>query len=148
MRGLKRVIVQESDMADNAEAVSEDGKFVRIAEMPVNVHLFCIRAGSGLGGHETVGHFVRVNVRLVFIVSLEASDEGIEGFGVVFRNKKFNAGSIKSKDLCKGRVNGLADGLGEVNHALEHHFNIRKESLFKASKKRGIGNFGKATEIP
>lgn len=87
-------------------------------------------------------------MRIIFIESLEAPDEGIEGFWVVFRDIKFNAGSIESEDVCKGRVNGLTDGFGEIHHALEHHFNIRKEVLFKACEERGIRDFGKAAEIP
>lgn len=67
---------------------------------------------------------------------------------VVFRDKKLNAGGIKSKHPGKGRVNDLADGFGEIDHTSEHQFNIRKKVLFKAGKKWCIRNFLEATEIP
>lgn len=91
MCSLKAIIAHESDVADDAEPVGEDSKFVHVAEMPVDVHLFCIRAGSSLGWHETVSHLVRVNIRLILIVSLEATDEGVKGFGVVFGDIELNA---------------------------------------------------------
>lgn len=47
MCGLK-IIIEKNNVSDNAEAVSEDGKLIGIAEMAVDVELFCIRAGSGL----------------------------------------------------------------------------------------------------
>ncbi len=79
---------------------------------------------------------------------MKASDERIEGFGVVFSHIEFNAGGIKSEHLGKRGVNGLADGFGKIDHMLEHEFNIRKELLLKTGEERGIGDFGEAAEIP
>lgn len=47
MGGLK-VITQKSDMVDNFEAVGKDSELIGIAEMAIDVELFCIRAGSSL----------------------------------------------------------------------------------------------------
>lgn len=47
MGGLKSII-EKGDMPDNAETVSEDGEFIRIAEMAIDILLFCVRTGSGL----------------------------------------------------------------------------------------------------
>ncbi len=47
MGGLKSII-GKGDMADNAETVSEDGKFISIVEMAIDILLFCVRAGSSL----------------------------------------------------------------------------------------------------
>ena len=47
MCGLK-IIIQEGDIADNAEPISEEGEFIGVAEMAVDILLFGIRAGSGL----------------------------------------------------------------------------------------------------
>lgn len=116
--------------------------------MAVDIELFCIRAGSHLRGHQAVGHPVRVNIRIVFIVRFEVADEGVKCFRVIFRDIKFNAGSIESKHLCKGGVDSLADGFSEIDHMLERQFNIRKESLLEASEKRGIRHLRKAAEIP
>ena len=47
MGGLKGII-EEGNMADNPEAVGEDGEFIGVAEMAVDILLFCVRAGGGL----------------------------------------------------------------------------------------------------
>lgn len=146
--GSFKIIIQESDMADNAEAVGEDGKLVGVAEMAIDVELLCIRAGSSLGRHKAVSHLVGIDIRFIFIVGFEAADEGIEGLGIVFSHIEFNAGGIESEYLGKGGVNGLADGFGKINHMLEHEFNIRKELLLKTGEERGIGDFGEAAENP
>lgn len=143
-----KVIIEKSDVAYNTEAVGKDGKLIGIAEMAVDVELFGNRGGSSLGRHKAIGHLVGVNIRLVFIVSFEAADEGVKGFGVIFRNIKFNAGGIESKHMSKGAVNSLADGLGEIDHVLDHEFNVRKKVLFKACEKRSIGHLGEAAENP
>ena len=54
---LKRVI-QEGNMSDNAKTIGKDSKFVGIAEVSIDVLSFCVRRGSGLGGHEGIGHAV------------------------------------------------------------------------------------------
>lgn len=46
--GIFEVIVEKSNVPDNAKPVGEDGKFVSITEMPVDIELFGIRAGSSL----------------------------------------------------------------------------------------------------
>lgn len=46
--GSLKSIIEKGDMADNTETVSEDGEFISIAEMAVDVLLFCVRTGSGL----------------------------------------------------------------------------------------------------
>ena len=69
MDGLKSII-EKGDMADNADTVSEDGKFISIAEMAIDILLFCVRTGSSLRRHETVSHLIRGNIGIVFIVNL------------------------------------------------------------------------------
>lgn len=54
--------------------VSEYGKLIGIAEIAVDVKLFLIRVRSSLRGHEGISH-LRVNIRFIFIVSLELEDE-------------------------------------------------------------------------
>ena len=56
--------------------------------MAIDILLFCVRTGSSLRRHEIVSHLIRVNIRIVSIVSLEAVDKGIEGFGIVFEDIK------------------------------------------------------------
>jgi len=81
-------------------------------------------------------------------MSLEFSDQGIEGLGVVLVDIKFNTGSIKGKDIGKRGINGLADRLGEIDHVVEHQLNVVKEVLFETGEKRGIGDFCEPAEIP
>ena len=141
-------IVKEDDITDDAESVGKDGELVGIAEMAVDVHLFRVRAGSGMGRHKSISHLVRIDVRSVLIEGLERFDEGIESLRIVFGDKKFNAGGIKGKDGGKGRINELADRLGEIDHLAEHKLDIREKVLSETGKERGIGNLVKAAEIP
>lgn len=46
------------------------------------------------------------------------------------------------------KTNGLADGLGEIHHTLEHELNVIRKAEFEAAKERSIRNFGEAAEIP
>lgn len=46
--GRFKVIIQKSDVTDNAESVGEDRGLVSIAEMAVVVELFCVIAGSSV----------------------------------------------------------------------------------------------------
>lgn len=43
-----KTLIEKSDMPDNAETVSEDGEFISIAEMPIDILLFSVRRGSSL----------------------------------------------------------------------------------------------------
>jgi len=81
-------------------------------------------------------------------MSLEFSDHGIEGFGVVLVDIKLNAGSIKDKDIGERGINGLTDWFGEIHHVVEHPLNVGKEILLETGKKRGIGEFFEPTENP
>lgn len=56
---------------DNAEAIGKDSKFIGVTEMVIDILLFCVRAGSGQGEHEGIGHLVRGNVRIIFIKSFQ-----------------------------------------------------------------------------
>ena len=140
MGGLK-IIIQKRDVPYDAQAVREDGELVSIAEMAVDILLFCVRAGSSLRRHEAVRHLIRVNIRIILIVSLETADQGIEGFGIVFRNIKFNTRGIERKHGSKGSVDCMTDGFGIIHHLLEHEFNVVCKTEFETCKKRGIRDF-------
>ena len=144
---FKVVIISKNDVADNTKPVGKDGKLIGIAEMSVDVHLFGIRGGSGTGRHKPISHGVRINIGLVLVKGFEFSDEGIEGFGVVFADVKLNTGGIKGKDLCQSGIDHLADGFRIIHHLLKHEFNMRLKVLFETGQERGIGHFGKTAEI-
>ncbi len=46
--GSLKSIIKKGDMADNAETVREDSEFISIAEMAIDILLFCVRTGSSL----------------------------------------------------------------------------------------------------
>ena len=46
--GSLKSIIEKGDMADNAETVREDSEFISIAEMAIDILLFCVRTGSSL----------------------------------------------------------------------------------------------------
>jgi len=54
-------IIGKGNVADDAESVGKDSGLIDITEMPVDVHLFCFRAGSGMGRHKRVSHGVWIN---------------------------------------------------------------------------------------
>ena len=85
---FKAVIISKGNVADNTKTVGKDGKLIGIAEMAVDVHLFGIRAGGGMGRHKCVSHGVWINLGLVLVKGFEFPDEGIEGFGVVLVDVK------------------------------------------------------------
>lgn len=148
MRLFKGRVIGKGNMADNTKTVGKDGELIGITEMPVDVHLFGIRAGAGMGRHKAVSHGVRINFRLVFEKGFEFPDEGIEGFGVVPADVKLNTGGVKGGDLCQSGIYHLADGFCIVHHLFKHEFNIRLKVLFEPGHKRSTGHLGKAAELP
>ena len=145
---FKAVIISKNDVADDAKPVGKDGKLIGMAEMPVDVHLFGVRGGSGTGRHKPVSHGVWINIGLVLVKGFEFSDEGIKGFGVVFADVKLNTGGIEGKHLCQSGIDHLADGFRIIHHLLKHEFNMRLKVLFETGQERGTGHFGKTAEIP
>lgn len=140
---FKAVIIRKDNMVDDAEPVGKDGKLIGIAEMAVDVHLFGIRAGGGMGRHKRISHGVRVNISLVLVKGFEFPDECMEGFGVVFADKKLNAGGVKGEDLSQSGIDHLVDGFCMIHHLLKHEFNIRLEVLFETGQERGSGTLEK-----
>lgn len=97
---FKVAIISKGNVAYNTKPVGKDGKLIGIAEMAVDVELFGVGAGGGMGRHKAISHGVWIDVRLVLVKGFEVSDECIEGFWVVFVDVKFNAGGVKGEDLC------------------------------------------------
>ena len=97
-----------------------------------------------MGRHKPVSHGVGINLRFVFVKSIEFFDEGVEGFWIIFVDVKFNTGGVKGKDTNQPGIYYLADGLCIIHHLLKHEFNIRIEVLFETCQKRDIGHLGKA----
>lgn len=137
-----------SHVADNTKPVGKDGELIGIAEMLVDVHLSGIGAGGGMGRHKPISHGVWIDFGLVLVKSFEFSDEGIEGFGVVFVDVKLNTGGVKGEGLCQFGIDQLADGFRIIHHLLKQEFNIRLKVLFETGQERGIRDLGKTAEIP
>ena len=57
------------------------------------------------------------------------TDEEVKSLWGTFAGINSNAGSIESKYGGEGRVDGLTEGFGKIDHELEHEFNIRKSCL-------------------
>ena len=140
-------IIEEDNVPDDAKAVGKQPELVRITKMPVDILLFGIRAGCGLGRHEAIGHLVGVDIRLVLVKGFQPFDERIEGLRVVFGNKKIYAGRVKGEDLGQRGVNELANRLGEVDHLPEHELDEGLKVLPKPREERGIGNLGETAEV-
>lgn len=147
MVGLK-VIIKENNIPDDAETIGKNAELIGIAEMTIDIHLFCVRGRDRSGRHETISHLVRIHIRIILIESLKSFNEGIESLEVIFGDKEFNARGIKGKDISEGRINELADGFCEINHLTEHKFNIRFKVLPEPGKERCIRDFRETAEIP
>lgn len=59
-------------------------------------------------------------------------NKGCESFWIIFRDIKFDTGSIKDKDVSQRRINLLSYGFCIFNHLLKHEFNIIYETEFEA----------------
>ena len=115
---IKEVFIIKVNMAEDAQAVGDEGKFIGITEIPVNEKLFDQRIGGSMRGHGSVGGFVRI-IRVIkahgFGIRFQLPDDAVSKFGVVFLEPCLNAGTIKDGHICFGRINGLADRFRKVN---------------------------------
>jgi hypothetical protein len=145
---ILKIVIQKSNVADNAQPIGKNGKFICIAEMSVDVLLLCSGTGDSSLWHEAISHLMGLHSGIILVVGLKLLDKRIEGFGIVLSHIKFNPGSVKGKHIGKGRINGLAERLSEIDHKLEQPFDIREEILLEPCEERGIRDIGKATEIP
>lgn len=109
--------------------------------MPVDVLLLCIRTGSGLRGHESVSHLVRVNILVVFVVGLKPTDGEAKGLGIVLRNIKFDSRGIKGEELSQRGIALLADWVYIIDYALEHEFNLICKAEFEVGKEERVKDF-------
>src|SRR5699024_4049116 len=96
----------------------------------------------------SISHLVRIDIRVILVISLQFFDQGVERLRIIFRNIKLNAGGIKGQDVSKRGVNQAADRLREIDHLMEHLLDVRFKGSLEARKKRSVRDFGKATEIP
>lgn len=55
---LEKVLVVKRKMTDNAETIGSNPYFVGIAEVTVNVELFYLGVGSGMGRHGGISGFI------------------------------------------------------------------------------------------
>ena len=151
---IKEILIIEADMPYNAQTVGDDAEFIGIAEMAVNVELFNVRVGSGVGRHGAVSGFIRVVAVIKmhgFSVGFELFDNAVGILWIIFRNPCLYAGGIKNGHICLAGINGVADWPGKVNQPLKDSLDIFKEVLLKPGNLRGIGNLVKAakfTEMP
>ena len=141
-------IIQKGDIADDPEDVCKDCEFIGITEMTVDVLLFRVGTGSSLGGHSSISHLVRGDIRVILIISLESSDEGVDGLWIIFGNIELNAGGIEGKDIRQGGIDEPAEGFDKIGHGVEHLLDERFKSSFEAGKQGSIRDFGEAAEIP
>ena len=138
---INKFIIKESNMSDDAEPVSDDGEFIGITKMTVDVLLFSVRGRLSVCRHEPVSHFNRVNVGIVFVMSFQATNERVERFRIIFFDEKFDTRSVKEDCIGKLSVDGVAERFSEVDELVEHLLKPRVEILFKASEQRCVGNF-------
>ena len=56
---IKKVPIIKTDMADNPQTIGDDAKVIGIAEMAVNIELFNVGVGGGMGRHGDISSFIR-----------------------------------------------------------------------------------------
>ena len=73
--------------------------------------------------HGAIGSFIRI-IRIIkalgFRVCLKLLNDPVSVLWIIFGNEGFNARRIKDGHVGLSRVNGLADGFGNINKVLEY----------------------------
>ena len=91
--------------------------------MSIDIHLLDGRVCSSMGGHGTIGSFVRV-IGIIQVVSFfegfELLDDTIDILWIVFRDPCFNPGGVKEYHGSLLLINTLADWFRQVNKVIEH----------------------------
>lgn len=139
-----KTITQKSDMSDDSETICMDGKFICIAEIPVDVLLLYVRAVGSLREHQSVSHPVRIDIGSILVISFQPFNQGIESFGIVFHNIKLNSGGVEGKGISKGGITHLVDQFGEVDYLVEHLLDIRFKGGLKTEKRGASGTLEKS----
>ena len=58
--GFEKILVVESKDEPNAKPICNDSKFIRIAEMSIDVHLLDCLIGSRMSWHRAISSFVSI----------------------------------------------------------------------------------------
>lgn len=118
-----KVFVIERDMADDAQPIGDNAKLEDIAKMSIDIQLLDFRIGRSMGRHGSVGSLIRIVgfiKTLCFRICLKLPNDPIGIFRIIFSNECFDTGRIKDGHIRFCRINGLADGLCNINKLIEY----------------------------
>ena len=122
-----KVFVIERDMTDDAQTIGDNTELEDVAKMSIDIQLLDFRIRRSMGGHGSVGSLIRI---VGFIKALSSSkrlkllNDSISVLRIVFGDKCFNTGRIKDGHIRFCRINGLADGLCNINEIIEYELQI------------------------
>lgn len=126
MRGHK-IFVIKRDMTNDAETIGNNAELEDIAKMSIDIQLLDFRIGRSMGRHGSVGSLIRIVgfiKALCFRICLKLPNDPIDIFRIIFGNKCFNSGRIEDGHICFCGINGLTDGLGNINKLIEYELQI------------------------
>ncbi len=94
---LFEIIIQKSNVRDDALPIGDKGKLMGITEVTIDVHLFGSKRSFGSRRHQMISHFIGINIRFVFICRFQSFDQSVERFGIVFSHINLNVGGTDNK---------------------------------------------------
>ena len=109
------IVVEEGDGTDDAETVGNDARFHSVSIVTVDVLLARVGIGLGLIREKPVNELVRIQFGGDFCRLFRLFEFGIEEFGVVFSDGRFDSGGIIDEIIRFLLVDLTADGFRDFN---------------------------------
>ena len=91
--------------------------------MPIDIKLLDLRISRSMGRHGAIGSLVgiiRFIKTLSFRICFKLFDDPVSILRIILGNECFNTGRIKDSHIRFCRINGLADGFGNINEVIEY----------------------------
>ena len=145
---LPEIPVTEGDVSGNAQPVGENAGLGGIAEMAVDILLTGVGVGFGAIGEKGVNAPVGVESRVGFGNGFCLFELGIEEFGVVLGDLKFDAGGVVDEIIGLFGVYFPADRLGDLHQPLKQFGEEIAVVFPEPGKLGGVRHLGEAAEIP
>ena len=144
---VSEIIVEEGNMATDAQTIGDDANLGGIAEVTVDILLASIRIGLGNIRHKGIDGLVRVETRDGLCKLLCFPELSVEEFRVILGDREFDTGGIIDEVIGFLRVDLTADWLGQVHKVLKHLYEEGMKILPESRKLGSIRDLVEAAEI-
>lgn len=135
------ILVEQGDMAHDAQPIGKDARLLRIAEMAVDILLFYGGVGGGMTGQQRVDAFIWVKTRCELCQRFCLTQLRGHKLWIIFRHIAFNAGGVKNQAVGQLRVHGPADRFRQLHQTLKHLSDIRPKSCLNRVSFAPSGTF-------